>query len=514
MLKRSIQMEMSFSKYKELYDVLIPKNNKWRRMKEEIDFSFIYDEIKDSYSEDMGRTAEDAIFMFKLLLLKTESGLSDVGLIEMVKVNMEYKYFLGLDPEETNLIDPSLLTKFRRTRLAKYERDDNGKLVLLFDKSQELMDKLISKTVELAITKGIIKKRNIGIVDSTHTLAMYGSVSPREKLIKVAKELRKKIYKLDESMKEKMPKKREASGLIEDEVLYCNELLEVIEKDGRFVDVPNVEENINLLKEIIEDTNEQLEYSKDSDAKVGHKTADTSFFGYKSHMMMSEERIITSANITSGEKHDGKELPSLIEKTKNNGIELEAIVGDGAYSESENLEYCNEKGIKNVSKLSKVVTHGNRKNESDFEYNKDAEMYVCKRGHMAIRKAKQGSKKDSNGSNTQVECYYFDVEKCKKCPFKDGCYKEGAKTKTYSVKIKSDVHIAQMDYMETDEFKEYYSHRYKIEAKNAEIKNVYNYGKGTACGKSGMTIQGATTLFLANLNRIYKLEDEKQKLKD
>ncbi len=60
----------------------------------------------------MGRTAQDPIFMFKLLLLKTESGLSDVGLLEMVKVNMEYKYFLGLDPEETELIDPSLLTKW------------------------------------------------------------------------------------------------------------------------------------------------------------------------------------------------------------------------------------------------------------------------------------------------------------------------------------------------------------------------------------------------------------------
>ena len=134
-------------------------------------------------------------------------------------------------------------------------------------------------------------------------------------------------------------------------------------------------------------------------------------------------------------------------------------------------------------------------------------MYVCKAGHMAIRKAKQG-KKDSN---KQVECYYFDVEKCKHCPFKDGCYKEGAKTKTYNVKIKDDVHIAQMDYMKTDEFKKLYSERYKIEAKNAELKNNYNYGNANACGKLGITIQGATTLFLANMKRIIKLKEEKNK---
>ena len=204
-------------------------------------------------------------------------------------------------------------------------------------------------------------------------------------------------------------------------------------------------------------------------------------------------------------------LQDLIKKTQKNGIEVEAVIGDGAYSEKENLDYCEEKGIKNVSKLSKSVTHGNGKNKEDFEFNKDAGMYVCKAGHMAIKKMKQGSKSDSNGTNTQVECYFFDVEKCKHCPFKDGCYKEGAKTKTFSVKIKSDIHIKQMDYMETEEFKELYSERYKIEAKNAELKNNFSYNKANACGKIGITIQGATTLFLANMKRIIKLNEEKKK---
>ena len=134
-------------------------------------------------------------------------------------------------------------------------------------------------------------------------------------------------------------------------------------------------------------------------------------------------------------------------------------------------------------------------------------MYVCKARHMAISKRRSGSKK--NG--TQVECYFFDVEKCKHCPFKDGCYKDGSKTKTFSVKIKNDTHVKQMDYMETDEFKKLYSERYKIEAKNAELKNNYGYGQANSCGKLGITIQGATTLFLTNMKRIIKLNQEKRK---
>lgn len=55
--------------------------------------------------------------------------------------------------------------------------------------------------------------------------------------------------------------------------------------------------------------------------------------------------------------------------------------------ESKNIKYCNNNKIKLVNKLSKSVTHGNRKIKENFEYNKDYRMYVCKAGHMAIKKS-------------------------------------------------------------------------------------------------------------------------------
>ena len=496
MLKQQNQLELNFSKYTELYDIVIRPDNFWKQLNDMVNFSFVYEELKDKYSSTMGRTSEDVIRMFKYLLLKSYFKLSDRGLVERTETDLLFKYFLGYDPEEIKLINPSLLTVFRRERLK--------------DEEENLMDKLINKTVEIALEKGLIEVKNKIIVDSTHTNAMFHHISPREELIRQAKELRKSVYKIDESMHDKMPKKRESSGLLEDQIKYTKELLKLIKNDGRFTALPGIKEQIDYLEETMNDTEIELEYSKDQDAKVGHKTADTSFFGYKTHLAMTPERIITAATITTGEKHDGKELINLIDKSENNGIEVEAIIGDGAYSEKDNLDYCEENNIKNVSKLSKMVTHGNRKRNNDFEYNKDAGMYVCKAGHMAIRKAKQGSKTSSVGDN-RVEAYFFDVEKCKHCPFKDGCYKEGSKTKTYSVKIKNDTHIKHMDYMESEEFKNLYKERYKIEAKNAELKNNYNYGNANACGKLGITIQGATTLFLANMKLIIKLNEEKSK---
>lgn len=106
---------------------------------------------------------------------------------------------------------------------------------------------------------------------------------------------------------------------------------------------------------------------------------------------MTEERIITAAVVTSGEKHDGKQLQELVEKSEQSGIEVRDIIGDAAYSEKENIAYAKENNISLVSKLSKTVTHlqASRTNHNVFEFNKDAEMYVCQAGHMSYKKKQQ-----------------------------------------------------------------------------------------------------------------------------
>ncbi len=502
MLNENNQLSFCLSSHASLYDILIKKDNFWRQLKDMVDFSFVYDELKDKYSSTMGRKAEDVIRMFKYILLKSYYKLSDRGLIERTQTDMLFKYFLDYLPEEKELIDPSLLTVFRRERLSNKDNEE--------ETTTNLMDKLIEKTVEIALQEGLIEVKNKLIQDSTHTNAMYQHISPREELIRQAKELRKSVYKIDETMHDKMPKKRESTGLLEDQIEYTKELLNLVKKDARFTTIPNINEKINLLEETMMDTEYEIEYSKDKDAKVGHKTADTSFFGYKTHIAMTPERIITAATVTTGEKHDGKQLQKLVEKSRANGIEVETVIGDGAYSEKENIEYC-EDNIKLTSKLSRFVTHGNSQRNNNFEYNKDAGMYVCKAGHMSIKKQKQKIRDRKNKQLvTEVESYLFDIEKCKHCPHKEGCYKEGAKTKTYSVTLKNNVHIKHMDYMETEEFKELYSERYKIEAKNSELKSNFGYDTANACGKNGITIQGASVLFLANIKRIIKLKEEKQ----
>lgn len=477
------QQTIQFSSHSTLYDLIVPKENILRKINDLIDFSFIYDELLNKYCTTNGRMAESPVRMFKYLLLKTIYTISDVDVVERSQYDMSFKYFLDMNPED-DVINPSSLTKFRKLRL----------------KDTDLLNLLINKTVTIAIEKGIIRSKSI-IVDATHTLSRSNPFLAIDVLRERSKLLRKTIYTFDVQFKERMPQKNTDNDL-EKELVYCKELEKRIENEPSISSIPAVKEKLNLLKETVEDTQENLTLSKDTDAKIGHKSAESSFFGYKTHLAMTEERIITAAVVTSGEKGDGPELPKLIEISQENGIDVDTIIGDAAYSGKENLKITSEQNIKVVAKLNPSITQGNRKDADKFDYNKDADRFVCPAGHLAIKKARGGSK---NIGTNQVDTYYFDVEKCKSCPLKNGCYKEGAKTKTYSVSIKSELHQDQIFFQETEYYKEKAKHRYKIEAKNSELKNVYGYDKAISYGITNMQMQGAIAIFTVNLKRILKL---------
>lgn len=476
------QQKFQLSTYSDLYNLIVPKDNLLRKIYELIDFTFIYDELVNKYCTNNGRNAESPIRMFKYLLLKTIYDVSDVDVVERSRFDMSFKYFLDMAPEE-GVIDPSSLTKFRKLRL----------------KDTDLLNLLIRKTVSIAIEKGIIKSNSI-IVDATHTGSRSNPLSPIEVLKERAKQLRKVVYSVDESWTNRMPKKNDDNDL-EHELTYCGELEKKIESEEILCSLPKVKEKLNLLKETIEDIQDHYTLSKDPDARTGHKTQDSSFFGYKTHLAMTEERIITAAVVTSGEKGDGPELPELLEVSQKNGIHVETIIGDTAYSGKDNLKMAKEQDIQIVATMNPAI-HGFRKEEDSFDYNKDAGMFVCPAGHMATRKARHGKKGD--GTN-QATTYYFDIEKCKTCTLKDGCYKPGAKSKTYSVPIKSGEHLDQIRFQETEFFKDKARHRYKIEAKNSELKNVHGYDRANSYGFEGMQMQGAMAIFTVNLKRILKL---------
>lgn len=149
---------------------------------------------------------------------------------------------------------------------------------------------------------------------------------------------------------------------------------------------------------------------------------------------------------------DGNYLQELVEKS----IEVDGATVDRTYTIKVNLEYFEKYHLPLYSRFNPNILDGNPCCSASFEYNKDAQMMICPAGYQSTRKARAGKK---NQKKNQRLIYYFDINKCKTCPIKEGCYKLGAKRKTYSVTISSDTHLAQKNFQEADEFKAKIKHQ-------------------------------------------------------
>lgn len=483
------QNKMTLSPYSGLYDLIVSKDNIFRRMAEEIDYSFIYDELKDKYSPSMGRDAVNPIQLFKYLIIKISTNLSDVDVVENVRVNMAYKYFLGMAPEERP-IDASLLSVFRRQRL----------------KDKNVLDLLINQSVKIALEKNIIKKRSDIIVDSTHTVSPFQHYKPLDFLKERSKKVRQMMYLMDEANAGKIEKDHDIKD-VKDELQYAKALVaDIKENYSDYLTNPKFAPEFNKLDEAVGDVEDHYTSSViDRDARLGHKTKDSDFFGYKTHIAITPERIVTAAVVSSGEKGDSDYATELIEKTESAGVQVDAMIGDGAYATKDILSYANDENrddkITVVAPLHPFVFNGCRNSEDKLDFNKDASMPICKAGHLAVKQRKVTYKKDG----CQRIIFYFDKNKCECCRLRETCNPQ-LQVKSYSIAVHTKEQERQMKFQESELYKTKMKERYKIEAKNAEAK-MYGYDRADSYGIEAMNVQAAVTMFFLNIKRIFKLSE-------
>lgn len=497
------QQTLNLSPYSHLYDLLIPKDDELRRIHDEIDLGFVYTELVKNYCEDNGRTAEDPIRMFRYLLLKVICDLSDVAVVKRAKTDLLFKYFLDMAPEETNLIDPSSLAKFRKLRL----------------KNVELMTLLIGKTISVAKQKGLIKKGTI-VLDATHTSARAIAYNPSDYLRLRVNRLRKSLEQLCEELVDSfpaMPATRDVSEMLK----YCAGIVELVRENEIALEIPAAKNHLELLEEAMDDALTRSNLSYDKEARGGHKSASRGFFGTKEHIAIeSESGLICAAVVSSGEKTDDKFLASVVEQSRTNGIDVDEVIADKAYSTTENLNLADmdavdengqiildaegnaQKNFTLYSRISKCITNVLDKDDG-FLFNKDAGTMTCPAGHLAIKRIYNSNK---NKKKKQNPCYkyYFDVEKCKQCPLREGCYK-GGEMKTHIQTLLPDLHVEHIEFQKTERFKGKMRLRYKIEAKNSDLKHNFGLNRANSYGLENMTMQTALSIFACNLKSIMRL---------
>lgn len=485
MLRDNGQQKLQLSPYQGLYDMIIPKNHLLRKVKENIDFSFVNPMLRKQYCENFGRPAKEPEMMFKLMFLKKIYDLSDEKLISSAQTDMAYKYFLDLDPE-AKMIDPSLLTRFRKTRI-----------------TEDILEEMLRETVRQAIGKGVIKSTTV-IVDSTHTIANAHAKTVTQTLRELSKQLRRKIYCEMFELSEKFPDKPGETAELAEEIEYTYKLLEAIEKDVKQSKKDCLIEIYEHIKGLLNtDRIREIRSKSDEDARFGHKTATSTFFGYKNHLAMSEERIITGIEVTDGAEPDGRQLPTLLEKCLKNGMHVKEIIGDMAYVSKDNLDTCREKRVTFFSRTNTAVAAAASSTlEEGFSFNKDAGLLQCPAGELAMRV----EKRIAENGNTYLRYVYSKI-KCRKCPLCESCRvgKSKAKGRSYRITQASEKNRERLEFEASEIFLERMKVRHRIEEKNGEMKVAHGLNRADSVGLKAMQLQMYFTAFVVNVKRIVKV---------
>ena len=144
----------------------------------------------------------------------------------------------------------------------------------------------------------------------------------------------------------------------------------------------------------------------------------------------------------------------------------------------------------------------NKIKEDGYVFNKDAGTMQCPEGHLAMRCYKTLTK-----SGNYQYCYYFSMKKCRNCIHYGNCCKVGIKKKKYTITVMHGCRQDHFEFQESDYFKERIKQRYKIEAKNGELKQVHGLTRCKYAGLFGMKLQMFFTAFVANVKRIIKLKE-------
>jgi hypothetical protein len=261
----------------------------------------------------------------------------------------------------------------------------------------------------------------------------------------------------------------------------------------------DTEDLYNRMKELLDSEKiYKIRSKNDEDARFGHKTPTKKFFGYKTHIAMSDDRIITGIEVTDGAQNDGKQLPKLIEKSKKNGVDVKEVVGDMAYVSDDNLEACEKEEVVLYAKTnSAVAAAANSELDEGFSYNKDARMLQCPAGNLAMRMDSQVAK----SGNTHLK-FVFSKKICKKCPLFEQCKINKGPEFSYCFTDPNEEHKARLNFENSDEFNKKLEVRHRIEEKNGEMKTTHGFRRADSVGLIAMRLQAYLTAVVVNMKRI------------
>ena len=396
-------------------DELVPEDSLFRKIDACIDFTFIYDEVKDLYCCTNGRPSIDPVVLFKLVFIEALEGLKSMRkTCEKIKVDAEYRWFLGIPFGKST---PHYST-FSQNYIRRYA-------------GTEVFENIFVKIVEQAIQYGLVKGETF-FTDSTHKKANANKNKYHGEIVKEVKKRREWLEKEINEERVKQGKK---------EFKYTDEVEE---------------------KEIkVSETDEESGYyHRDNKEKV---------FMYLDHRTVDSKcNIIVDCYISKGNVHDSVPYISRLEYIKRKfGFDIKEVGIDSGYDTLDIKKYLHDNNIYGVIAYRRYARAETTVRKSRFKYLKERDCYICPETGVILEYT---GRIDRNGYK-----YYASKENCENCPQKKGCC-NNKEYRTITRHIREDLNEEMRERRLSERGKELYKQRKeKIERSFADSKQNHGY---------------------------------------
>jgi len=349
-INKSIQSEILMTTMEEI----VPEDSLFRKIDKHIDFTFIYDEVKDLYCENNGRPSIDPVVLFKIIFIQALDGIKSMRkTCAKIKVDAEYRWFLGIPFGK----DTPHFSTFSKN----YERRF---------KDSDIFEKIFINIVNQAIKYNLVDGSTF-YTDSTHKKANANKNKYQDEIVKNVKERRKW---LEEEINEERVKQGRKPFEYKDEIEEKHIKVSTTDKESGYYHRDNKEKGFMYLD---------------------HRTVD------------DKCNIIVDCYITKGNIHDSGpfiERCEYIKKTFDFNIKNYAV--DSGYLTLDIKKYFIDNNIFGVFGYRRYGTKESRKEKRKYEYNKETDTYYEKEtGEILEYKGlidKLGYKKYENADKTKI----------------------------------------------------------------------------------------------------------------
>ena len=308
----------------------IPHDHILRKIREKIDFDFIYAEVKDSYGENGNVSVPPPVILKMMFLLIFYNVRSERELMNTIPLRLDWLWFLGYDLD-SEVPNHSVLSKARVRWGVQTFRSFFERIVW------QCVEAGLVDGSKLFVDSSLIDAHasNNSVVD-THSLRRY---------------LNKSYRRLEERLDDLGDQKSTPAN-------------------SRYIS------------------------TTDPDASVTRHSGGRSKLRYKTHRTIDPKHEVTTATrITAGSQDEGDLLKEMIETHQQNTQKaVDTVVGDSKYGKIDNFLLCHDLGKKaHIPPLEEVHRGSGRQRgifpREAFLYDPENNHYICPAGEILRKRS-------------------------------------------------------------------------------------------------------------------------------